>query len=62
MLGNMIAYYWEKDGKVCVQNMVGAFKGQYHEHTPEEFETWKVSAKADGIEVKAMSVGRITGF
>ena len=40
-------YWWEKDSKICVQNIVAGMKGQYHEHTPEEFENWKA-----GIEEK----------
>ncbi len=48
----MIARYWEENGKICVQNFVGTFMGQYHEHTPGEFEVWRIDAEADGIEVK----------
>lgn len=42
-LTQMHFYWWEEKGKVCVQNMVGGVKGQYHEHTPEGFRKWKVA-------------------
>ena len=41
MLTQMNFYWWEEKGKICVQNMVAGIKGQYHEHTPEQFNKWK---------------------
>lgn len=40
-MAEMNFYWWKEKGKVCVQNMIAGVKGQYHEHTPEEFENWK---------------------
>ena len=34
-------YYYREDNKICVQNMVGGMCGQFHKHTPQEFELWK---------------------
>lgn len=37
----MYHYYWREGDKIVVQNMVGPYEGQKHEHTKEEFEEWK---------------------
>ena len=34
-------YYWIKNDKVVVQNMLMGMEGQRHEHTVEEFKEWK---------------------
>lgn len=33
-------YVSKKNGKYCVQNAVGSYLGQYHEHTEEDFKKW----------------------
>jgi len=38
-------YWWKEGDKICVQNMVSCYRGQYHEHTIADFEKWK-----EGIE------------
>ena len=39
-LTTMNFYYWKEGNKVIVQNMVGGYSGQKHEHTPEDFQRW----------------------
>jgi len=34
-------YWWKEENKICVQNMVAGYQGQYHEHTIADFEKWK---------------------
>lgn len=37
-----IQFYWWKEGdKICVQNFISCYRGQYHEHTVADFEKWK---------------------
>ena len=42
------AYFWEEGDKIVVQNAVGAYLGQKHEHTVADFATWRASAEKDG--------------
>ena len=46
-LTEMYFYWWKKGNKICVQNMVAGYQGQYHEHTLSDFEKW-----GEGIEPK----------
>jgi len=40
-LFQMNFYWWKKNGKIVVQNMVGGMMGQKHEHTLAGFKKWK---------------------
>jgi len=44
-LTEMHFYWWKKGNKICVQNMIAGMCGQYHEHSPKDFETWKQNCK-----------------
>jgi hypothetical protein len=44
MLLSMTMHFYvsqDSDGSIHVTNMVGAYEGQHHVHTPEDFEKWK---------------------
>jgi len=34
-------YWWREGDKICVQNFLSCYRGQYHEHTIADFEKWK---------------------
>ena len=50
-LTQAIAYYHKEGNKIIVQNMVGVYLGQKHEHTPQSFKAWRQDAEATGWQV-----------
>ena len=53
-----VAYYWKKGRKIIVQNCVGPYLGQKHEHTPTGFKKWRKSAEKSGFTVIELPKGK----
>ena len=47
--GGMKHYWWREGNKIKVQNMVGPYAGQLHEHTEEEFREWSKDIPEDRL-------------
>jgi hypothetical protein len=46
----VICPHWRREGdKIIVQNMVGPYPGQLHEHTEEEFREWSKDIPEDRL-------------
>lgn len=47
----------DSDGSIHVTNMVGAYEGQHHVHTPEDFENWKEGISEKNIHWLKLEAG-----
>jgi len=39
-MAEMHFYWWRENGKIVVQNAIGSYLGQKHEHTEKDFKRW----------------------